>query len=118
MLLTVATTICQYVFCALVTPETPAEGDIDLVAFHQREHRRYVLAAVALFGVAMVFDLALGGSSFYTAWWRDSAFSILGLALSLLALFVAARWAQMSSAVLIAALVTYFMIVTCNVVAG
>ena len=117
-MLTVAITICQYVFCALVTPETPAEGDIDLVAFHQREHRRYVLAAVALFGVAMVFDLALSRSNFYAAWWRDSAFSILGVALSLLAFFVAARWAQIAAAVLLAVMVTYFMIVTCNVVAA
>ena len=117
VLLTVATTICQYVFCALVTPETPAEGEIDLLAFHQREHRRYILASVALFGLSMAFALAFGGAKYYAAWRRDSVFSILGVALGLLAFFVRARWAQIVAAVTIAVLLTYYMIVTCNVVA-
>ena len=118
VLFTVATMICQYVFCSFVTPETPAEGEIDLLAFHQREHRRYILAAIVLFGLSMVFDLALGGSNFYAAWWRDSVFSMIGVAVGSLALFVGARWAQTSAAVIIAALGTYFMIITCNVVAA
>ena len=118
VLLTVATMICQYVFCAFVTPATTPEGEIDLVAFHHREHRRYILAAVALFGVSIAFDFALGGAHFYAAWWRDTVVSVLGAALGLLAVFVTARWAQIVSAVSVAALVTYFMIVTCDVVAA
>jgi hypothetical protein len=117
VLLTVATMICQYIFCAFVTPATPTDGDIDLVAFHQREHRRYILAAVALCVVSIVFDLALGGAHYYVAWWRDTATSILGVAVGLLGVFVAARWAQIISAVLAAVLLSYFMLVTCNVVA-
>jgi hypothetical protein len=118
VLLIVAATIVQYVFCSFVTPETPAEGKIDLVAFHQREHRRYILAAVALFGLALVLNLALGGAHFYADWWRDSAFSIAGVALGLLAFFVRTRWVQIVSAATIAALLTYYLIITCNVVAA
>jgi hypothetical protein len=116
VLLIVTTTIVQYVFCSFVTPETPADGKIDLVVFHQREHRRYILAATALFGLAMVLNLALGGANYYADWWRDSVFSIVGFALGLLAFFVRARWAQIVSAATIAALLTYYLIITCNVV--
>ena len=118
VLLTVATTIFQYVFCALVTPETPAEGEIDLVAFHQREHRRYILASVGLFGLSVVFGLAFGGASYYADWWRDTVFSVAGVALGLVALLVRARWTQIVSAAAIAAVATYYMIITCNVVSA
>lgn len=117
VLLSVATMILQYVFCAFVTPERPTEGTIDLVAFHQHEHRRYTGAAIALFGLALVLNLALGGAHFYADWWRDSAFSIAGLMLGFLAFFVQARWAQVVSASSLAVLLTYYVIITCNVVA-
>jgi hypothetical protein len=48
VLLIVTTLIVQYVFCSLITPEMPTEGGIDLADFHQREHRRYILAAAVL----------------------------------------------------------------------
>ena len=118
VLLSVATMICQYTFCAFVTPETPAEGAIDLLAFHQREHRRYILASVALFAVSAAFDLALGRAHYYAAWWRDTAVSMLGVALGFLAVVMTARWVQIISAALISALVTGFMVITCNVIAG
>jgi hypothetical protein len=118
VLLIVTLTIVQYVFCSFVTPQTPADGKIDLADFHHREHRRYILAAAVLFAVALVLNVALGGANFYADWWRDSEYSIAGLALSLLAFFVGARWAQILSATTLAALATYFTIITCNVVAA
>lgn len=118
VLLIVTATIVQYVFCSFVTPETSAEREIDLVEFHQREHRRYILAAVVLFAMSLVVNFAFGGARFYADWWRDSVFSIACLAVALLAFFAHARWAQVSSATTLAALGTYYMIVTCNVVAA
>jgi hypothetical protein len=118
VLLTVVITVCQYVFCVFVTPDLPVEGEIDLLAFHQGEHRRYILASVALSGLALVFALALGGAHFYAASWRDTTFSVLLIALGLLAVFISARWAQMVSAITVAALCTYYMFITCNVVAA
>ena len=115
VLLIVLTTIAQYVFCAFVTPERQAEGRIDLAEFHQRERRRYILAAFILFALSLVLDFALGGAHFYADWWRDSVLSIACLLFSLLALFVNARWAQVVSAVAVAAVVTYYTIITCNV---
>ena len=118
VLLIVANFIIQYVFCALVTPETPAEGEIDLVEFHQHEHRRYILALIVLLVASLILNFALGGAHFYAGWWRDSVLSIAALILALLALFARPRWVQIGSAGAIAALGTYYMIITCNVVAA
>jgi hypothetical protein len=117
-LLIVTNFIIQYVFCSLVTPDTPAEGKIDLVEFHQREHRRYILALVALLVASLILNFALGGADFYAEWWRDSVLSVGALVLALLALFVGTRWVQVGSAGMLAALGTYYMVITCNVVAA
>ena len=113
---TLALTVVQYVFCALVTPEMPTEGGVNLVAFHQREHRRYMAAFLALFGAALVSNFAFGGAHFYTGWSRDSAFSAAGITLGLLAFFVNVRWVQLVVAAMIATLLTVYMVITCNVV--
>lgn len=118
VLLTITLTIVQYIFCSFVTPDVPAEGTIDLIAFHQREYRRYIFAAGALVALALVFNLALGGAHLYADWLRDSAFSLAGGALVLLGYFVSARWAQIFSAAAMAALLTYFTVITCNIVAA
>lgn len=118
VLLSVATMIVQYVLCAFVTPDTPTEGKIDLGEFHQREHRRYILAAITLFTLALGLNFALGGANYYADWWRDSVFSLTGLALALLAFVIKARWAQVFSAAALAAMATCYTIITCNVVAA
>jgi hypothetical protein len=76
-----------------VTPDIPAEGNFNLIAFHQFEHRRYVLAANGVYGLLVASVVALG----------------------LVALFVSARWAQIVSAASIAALHTGYMIITTRV---
>ena len=118
VLLIVATMLMQYIFCAMVTPERNAEGAIDLLDFHEREHRRYIGAAVALFALALLLDLAIGGANYYAQWIRDSALSLVLVALGLLAIFVRARWVQLGAVVAIAGVNTYFMVVTCNVAAA
>ncbi len=110
--------IIQYVFCSLVTPEVPAEGKIDLVEFHQREHRRYIIAIIALLVASVLLNFALGGANFYANWWRDSVLSIAALVLAFLALLVGRRWVQFGSAGILAAIATYYMVITCNVVAA
>ncbi len=119
VLLSVATMIAQYVLCAFVTPDAPTEGKmINLVDFHEREHRRYILAAIALFTLALGLNFALGGGNYYADWWRDSVFSLIGLSLAMLAFVIKARWAQVFTAAALAALATYYTIITCNVVAA
>ena len=72
LLLLIASKIAQYIFCAFVTPDMPAEGNLDLAAFHEREHRKYLWAVVAFCAVALAFNFAFGAADFYGQWLRDS----------------------------------------------
>lgn len=118
VLLSVALVIVQYVFCAFVTPEVPAQGPVDLAGFHEREHRRYAFALGVLCVMSLISNSAMGEAHFYAYWWRDNALSIVVLALAGFAFYVRPRWAQTLAAALIALLCTYFMVVVCNVVAA
>ena len=118
VLLLVAAGTIQYAFCALVTPEMPAEGELDLDEFHARAHRLYILAMIALLTASLVLNVLLGGLQLYESWWRDSLLTIACLLLSVAAFFVSARWVHTGATILIAGIVTYYLVVTCNVVAA
>lgn len=118
VLLSVAVMVLQYLFCAFVTPDTTGERDLDLVDFHHRERRRYSLAAVVLFALALILNALFGGAGFYSEWLRDSLLSFSCLSVGLFAYFISVYWMQVLSAALIAILATFYAIITCNVVAA
>jgi len=94
----------------------PNEGTLDLSEFHARAYRMYVGALIALEIASLVLNLTFGGAQFYANWWRDSVLTIVCLLACAVAFFVSARPIQLGVALLLAVLVTYFMIVACNVV--
>ncbi|WP_395645568.1 hypothetical protein [Terricaulis sp.] len=110
LLLIIASKIAQYVFCVFVTPDLPTEGKIDLVAFHASERRGYFGAVFAFTAVALVFNIAFGAAEAYAHWLRDSAITLIAIAVTLLAFFVRAYWAQLLAAAVFAALGSYFLL--------
>ncbi len=107
----------QYLFCALLTPEVPQEGEFDLAAFHARSHSGYLLALIALLLFSQALNFTFGGAELYADWWRDSLLTFAILGVSVLALVFRARWVQTGAALSLAGAATYFMVATCNVVA-
>lgn len=110
LLLIIASKIAQYVFCAFVTPDIPAEGQIDLVKFHETERRGYFGAVFAFTVVALIFNIAFGASEYYAQWLRDSAITLAAIAVTLLAFFVRAYWVQLFAAAVFAGLGGYFLL--------
>lgn len=110
LLLIIASKIAQYTFCAFVTPDMPAEGELDLVQFHEREHRNYLWAVVAFCAVALTFNFAFGAADFYGQWLRDSAITIVALIVTIAAIALRARWVQLGAAAVFAGLATYFLL--------
>jgi len=108
----------QYLFCALLTPEMPQQGELDLREFHARSSRAYLAALIVLLLASLALNLALGGADFYASWWRDSVLTIAVLVLCFVAIASSARWLQAGSALLVASFVTYYMVIACNVVAA
>ena len=115
VLIMVFAMIVQYVFCAFVTPERGTDGMVDLVDFHRRERHRYILAAVVLWILSIAVNSALGAADLYSEWWRDNVFSLVDLALTVLAL---SRRAETFAVVVLAVLSTYYATITCNVSAA
>ncbi len=101
--------IAQYVLCVFVTPEFSAtEEKIDLVAFHEREGRNYLWAMIGFCCIALLFNVTFSG--FYGSWFRDSIITLLAFGLTLVAILVKERWAQLGAAAGFAILSTYFLI--------
>ncbi|WP_425228964.1 hypothetical protein [Sphingomonas sp.] len=113
MLVSVIMTIGQYALCALVAPETPPTGEIDLRGFHNREHRRYAAALLALCVLAVVQNLML--MSAYANWIRDSISSFELAAIGVLALVVRRGRVQLCAAAALALSTTWFMILSCAI---
>ena len=115
LLIVLAGTV-QYAFCALITPEMPLEGELDLSEFHARDHSLYILAMFALLAISLLLNIALGGMQMYENWWHDSVLTVAALLLSAIGTFVSAYRVQVGVAILILLIVTYYLVVTCNLV--
>lgn len=103
--------IAQYALCVFVTPEFRTDEEkIDLVQFYDREGRNILWAMVGFCFVALLFNVAFSG--FYGSWLRDSVITLIALSFTILALTVKAKWAQIVTAVVSAALSSYFLIST------
>lgn len=115
LLLTLATSIGQYVFCAFVTPDVPREGKIDLVAFHEQKRGGYLWAFFALGVIAVAYNFGFGLTNHYADWLRDTLLTIPVFAMILVAIFVRASWAQVLSVVIVTIVQTYFLIAAANI---
>jgi hypothetical protein len=118
LLVTVATSVGQYVFCAFVTPDVPGEGSIDLVQFHERKRADYLWAYFALGVLAITYNVLFGLQNQYPDWWRDTLLTLPTMALILVGIFARERWVQIGAASIAAAIETYFMLAACNLAAS
>jgi len=115
VLLMVLVVTSNYLLCYLVTPEIPAEGPIDLVAFHESSRRSYLSAFAALGLISIPGNVIFGVAGQYSDWLRDTLISLPALLFILLPLFLKARWAQILGAIVSAALATLFMVSATNI---
>jgi hypothetical protein len=116
LIITVAATC--YFICRFVTPETDAEGVIDLGDFHAQERVSYFAAFIALTILALIVNLSFHVVTSYVAAARDSVLSVIALVLVLISLFVQARWAQLTGAIGTALISAFFLVSSSNIVTG
>jgi len=116
VLLILAIATIEYLFCALVTPEMPAEGELKLSEFHEGSYRFYILALIILLILSLLLNLVLGAMQMFENWWHDSILTIAALLFSILALFLTKYWVQAGVAIVNALIVTYYLMISCNLV--
>lgn len=116
VLLLLAAAVLEYAFCALVTPEMPKEGELTLDEFHASTHRLYIGALIILLITSLLLNLLLGGLNMFESWWHDSVLTFVALLVSAIGLFIRARWVQTSVAIVNAVIVTYYLVISCDLV--
>lgn len=98
VLLSIATAIGQYAFCVLVTP--PAGLDpVDLSAFHQRQHRRYAYAYLALIVFAIIQNVLLRWLNAYPGWLRDTIVCCVLAAFVAPTIYSRHRWVHITGSI-------------------
>jgi len=101
----------NYLQAALVCPEVPDEGTIDLEQFHEEQGRRYIAAFLAS-GVLAVFANAVYGDVYQVMQWTAQNMAVVPmLAVALLAMaFPRARWIQLVAPFTLLALWAFYFV--------
>lgn len=89
--------IAQYFLCALVSPDFEDGESYDMRAFHAREGRTYMGAALVLLFLALAANFAAGAAVGVTSEVEQNLPVLLMLPFVALALTVRAAWAQVLS---------------------
>ncbi len=99
----------NYLQAALVSPDIPAAGPIDMRQFHEKQSRRYIGAALATLLLALVANLVLG-NAYNVREWTVQNLAVVPMAIvAAAALFLRQQWAQVVLAVaMIVIWIVYF----------
>ncbi|HXC54411.1 MAG TPA: hypothetical protein VNU97_03885 [Rhizomicrobium sp.] len=97
ILFTFALAFLTYLQVALVCPEIPAEGAIDLKRFHDKQSRRYIGAFAVTSIMALIGNVILGDGLNVQEWGEQNLAVVPMIAVTLPALFLRNRWVQLGS---------------------
>ncbi len=97
-----------YLQVALVCPDIPAEGTIDLVAFHEEQFAALHIGAFAATGVVALIANFVFGNGFHVSEWGTQNLAVIPMiAVAIVAMTVRARWAQVAMPLVLMAVWLY-----------
>jgi hypothetical protein len=108
----------ELVWCVFLTPDAERGAQLDLVAFEERERRRYLSALIVLELIALGSNVANGLFAAYDNWLSDSAFTVVDLVLTGTALITTWHWLRIATALIILGISSYFLISVTSIIAG
>jgi hypothetical protein len=111
IVLVLVQSFADYMQAALVCPEIPAEGAIDLVAFHATRSRRYIGAFVVTTVSALGLNLYFGGDYNVATFVHQNFVVVPLIAIGLAAAIFRARWIQVTAPVLLVAAWSFYLAV-------
>ena len=109
-----AMALINYVWCVFVTPEVDGGEVLDLVAFHEKERRRYLLPLVVLELGSIVSNIANGLYANYDNWLGDLILSVVLLLVTIAAIAWRRYWVQVAAAVAVLAISVWFVFTASN----
>jgi len=100
----------DYMQAALVCPEIPAEGEIDLRDFHATRARRYIGAFAATTIMALVTNSYFGGTYNSKQVIAENAVVLPLIAIALVATILRRRWVDIVAPILLLVLWAYYLV--------
>jgi len=100
----------DYMQAALVCPEIPAEGKIDLIAFHATRSRRYIGAFAITTVMALITNTYFGGTYKIGDLIAQNAAVLPLIAVSVTATIARKRWVDIAAPILLLAIWTYYLV--------
>ena len=94
IVLTLLLAIANYLQAALVCPEVPSEGPVDLVVFHREQSRRYIGAFLVLCILALIANFVFGTMQGASEWGAQNLAVVPMVIAAALATIFRARWVQ------------------------
>lgn len=110
ILAVLAQSFADYMQAALVCPEIPSLGEIDLVRFHATHARRYIGAVAVAMAVALGNNLYLGGNYNIAEFMTQNIAVIPFLAIVLFAALVRRRWVDIAAPILLSCIWGYYLV--------
>jgi hypothetical protein len=93
----------NYLQAALVCPEVPREGAVDLAAFHEQQSRRYIGAFLVSGMLALAANVIFGNMLNVSEWSAQNLAVVPMVIAAALAALVRVRWVQIAMPIVIAA---------------
>lgn len=103
-----ALSVVTYLQVALVCPDIPAEGPIDLRQFHDRQSRRYIGAFLLTGVMALIGNIVLGDGMNVAEWGEQNLAVVPMLVVTLPAMIWRNRWVQIASPVALMAIWVFY----------
>ncbi len=108
--LVLAGSFADYLQAALVCPEVPGEGMLDLPAFHARQSRNYIGAFVGSGVMALAMNTYYAGNFNVVEYAAQNIAVIPLLAVAITAAVSRNRWVQIVSPILMIAVWVYYLV--------
>jgi hypothetical protein len=100
--------IANYLQAALVCPEVPAEGPVDLKVFHVEQSRRYIGAFLVSGMLALVANFVFGNMQNVSEWGAQNLAVVPLVVAAALAMIFRTRWVQIAMPVMLTATWVYY----------
>jgi hypothetical protein len=108
--LVLAASFADYLQAALVCPEIPAEGTIDLQAFHARQSRTYIGAFVGSAMMALISNIYYSGNFNVAEYAAQNVAVIPLLVVAIAAAVFRTRWVQIASPFFLTAIWVFYLV--------
>ena len=98
----------NYLQAALVCPQVPKEGLVDLNVYHAEQGRRYIGATVASVALAVVANVVFGNTLNVAEWSAQNIAVVPMLLAAVLAMIFRARWVQIAMPIVLMAIWIFY----------